>query len=138
MNTHIKYVSAAILLCLFLTACSSGPAGHPLGGTSWSLQSLNRITLGGQAVILEFSYETEVGGSGGCNTFGGSYQADAATSSITFSNIVSTLMACADEDVGEIEAQYFAALNAATNYSLSGAILTITGGVHTLVFVSAP
>lgn len=143
MNTNIKYVSVAMLLCLLLAACSPAPADHPLTGTSWTLQSLDGntqvgVALGGQAVTLDFTSETEVSGSGGCNGFGGSYQADADTGAITFSSIVSTLMACEDEGIGETETQYFAALNAATNYSLSGAILTITGGGYTLVFVSAP
>lgn len=136
----------AILITILLTllaACT--PAAGPesgLAGTRWELQSLDGndqigAAIGRQPITLNFSSGTEAEGSGGCNSFGGSYQADASAGAITFSDLISTLMACEGEGIGEAEALYFLALNAATNYTISGGTLTITGGTHTLIFVRA-
>jgi heat shock protein HslJ len=83
-----------------------------------------------------------MGGFGGCNNYGGNYQA--GSSSITISNIASTLRACVDNNISSVETDFFSALQAASGYSLtlceSCAVpetLTITGGGHTLVFVRA-
>ncbi|MGH2582289.1 MAG: META domain-containing protein [Anaerolineales bacterium] len=111
------------------------PARAPnggLAGTSWELVSLDGNTqvgaaIGGQAVTLMFSSDTEAGGSGGCNGFGGNYQANATTGSISFSELVSTLIAC-EEPIMSVEIAYFEALNAAQSYSISGTQLTISGG----------
>jgi heat shock protein HslJ len=124
---------------LFLTACSSSPAGQDLVGTSWAMISLDGDSqvgemLGGQAVTLSFTSSTEAGGSGGCNSFGATYFANSSTGSIAFSELVSTLMACADGGIGEVETAYFAALTSADQYDVSGSTLTITGDGHTLIF----
>ena len=91
-------------------------------------------SAGGQDVTLNFVDQTGMSGSGGCNSFGGSYRADSATNTISFSQVVSTMMACTDEDVMAVEGNYLTALNAAQAYTLSVDTLTITGGGHTIVF----
>jgi heat shock protein HslJ len=138
--------SVFLLSALLLSACGS-PTSTPvtdneLQGTSWVLQSIDGNdqvgeVIGGQAVTLTFASDTQVDGSGGCNGFGGDYRSDVRTTTVSFTNIVSTLMACQAEGVGEIESQYFSALAAATDYELSGDTLTITGGGYILVFVRA-
>jgi heat shock protein HslJ len=134
-----RQVLLLIFLLLLLAACAPSPAGQDLVGTSWSLVSLDGNTqvgeaLGGQAVTLAFITSTEAGGSGGCNSFGATYDANSANGSISFSNIISTLMACLDEGIGEVEANYFAALSSAGHYQVNGGSLTISGGGHTIVF----
>jgi heat shock protein HslJ len=135
-------ISILLLGALLLGACAStpNPGDNELAGTNWVLVSLDGDeqvgeAIGGQAVTLQFMSETEVGGSGGCNSFGGDYQSDVRSGTVSFSNIVSTLMACVDEGIGEVETQYFEALNAASHYELANGQLSITGGGHMLVFV---
>lgn len=138
--------SILVLIAMILSACGTAAptssADNELQGTNWVLQSIDGNdqvgqAIGGQPVTLNFATDTKVDGSGGCNGFGGDYQSDAPTMTVSFTNLVSTLMACEAEGVGEIESQYFAALNAATGYEFTGDTLTITGGGYTLVFARA-
>lgn len=137
-------IALALFAALLLAACASASGGSQLAGTSWILHSINGNPVGGpvdgQNVTLEFTSATEMGGFGGCNSYGGSYQAGA--SSITIRNIVSTLRACVDNNISRVETEFFNALNKANGYSLAqcescvvAETLTITGGGHTLVFV---
>lgn len=135
--------SSALLGLLLLAACAPAPTGQDLVGTSWVLTSIDGNAeigeaLGGKAVTLAFTSDSEAGGSGGCNSFGARYEADPARGSIAFSEIVSTLMACLDEGVGDVEAVYFEALNMADRYQIEGDRLTITGGGHTMLFARTP
>jgi len=141
-----KGIAFLIFAALLLAACAA-PGSGALAGTSWVLQSLdgsNQVgaALGGQPITLQFTSASEVGGFGGCNSYGGSYRAGSA--GISFRDIVSTLMACADENVTSLESAYFQALNAANSYAITlcescanDQTLTLTGGGHTLVFVGA-
>ncbi len=142
---NIKNFSLIVLSSLLLAACAA-PASGALAGTSWVLQSIdgNRqvgAAIGGQPVTLQFTSATEMGGSGGCNSYGGSYQASGGR--ISFGEIMSTLMMCADEDVAAVETAFFAALGAIDSYAITECeacanpqTLTLVGGGHTLVFVS--
>lgn len=136
----MKKILISSLVLLLLVACAPGRNDSDLVSTNWRLQSLNGNdqvgeAIGGQPVTLSFTSETEAGGSGGCNSFGADYNINPETGAISFNNLISTLMACVDGNISEIEAQYFAALNAASTYQLSDNSLTISGGGHTLVFV---
>jgi len=61
-------------------------------------------------------------GSGGCNTFQGTYQTSA--NELTFGPLASTKKACAD-DVMSVEQSYLAALQNAASYTIAGNTLTI-------------
>lgn len=140
MRKTIKKPSGLVLIAFVLLAACTPISADQLSGTSWVLVSLDGKTqvgeiIGGRAVTLYFESSGEAGGSGGCNSFGATYEADPANGSISFSEIVSTLMACTDEGVGDVEAAYFAALSTADRYEVTGDSLTITGGGHSLVFV---
>lgn len=136
-----------VLTALLLSACASatptpGSANNELQGSSWVLQSLDGndqvgAAIGGQPVTLTFADGARIEGSGSCNGFGGDYETNASVDTVGFSNIVSTLMACEAEGVGEVESSYFEALGQVTKYSMAGDMLTLTGGGHTLVFVRA-
>ncbi len=141
MHASTRKIFGFWILCfILLTACSPG-ASSQLAGTSWKLVSLDGNTqvgeaLGGQSVTLGFTSGAEAGGSAGCNSFGAKYEAS-SNGSISFSEIISTLMACTQEGVGEVETAYLDVLNAAEHYEVSATSLTITGGGHTLVFERA-
>jgi len=130
-----------LVLCSIILAACSPTASNQLTGTSWLLVSLDGNAqvgeaLGGQPVTLGFTSSTEAGGSAGCNSFGAKYEAS-STGSISFSEVVSTLMACTQEGIGDIGTAYLDALNAAEHYEIAGTTLTIIGGGHSLVFERA-
>ncbi|MBN2471326.1 MAG: META domain-containing protein [Anaerolineae bacterium] len=98
-----------------------------LAGTTWQLDMLDdAAVIAGSAITLTFDDEGRVSGSGGCNTYSGSYVVDGEA--LMLSQIASTLRACQDAGVGEQEQAYFAALDGATGYVLTGDTLTITYG----------
>lgn len=144
----MKRISILILsLCLLLAACTAAPqetatpAAAPggdgtsiaptgsLDGTRWVLASMTRDgaetpPVSGSTVTLNFETNGQAGGNAGCNSYGGSYETRG--NSITFLNVVSTLMACADQAINEQESAYLNALNQAATYELTGDSLTIT------------
>ncbi len=89
-------------------------------------------------VTVEFSATGEVGGSGGCNTYGGQYKVEGDTLSI--GELVSTLRACLDEGVTEQEMGYLEALQLADRFEISDDTLTIEYGEGSgvLRFIPAP
>ncbi|MEZ4682640.1 MAG: META domain-containing protein [Caldilineaceae bacterium] len=99
-----------------------------MAGTSWQLTALG--TTGAETpvvvdstVTLQFDADGQAGGNTGCNSFGGNYTVNG--DSLTFSKIISTLVACADADVMNQEQQYLDALNGAERYAVDGDELTI-------------
>lgn len=111
-----------------------------LGGTSWELVSFGPTgaetdAVAGSTVTLHFDMKGQAGGNSGCNSYGGSYQV--AGNDISFGEIASTLMACADDAAMEQEGRYLDALHAADSFAIAGDRLTITygGGQSVLNFV---
>lgn len=74
------------------------------------------------------------GGYGGCNSYGGTYQADDNT--ISFGDITSTERACTDETVTEQESRYFRALQSAVRFERQDNLLILSneGGNEVLTF----
>jgi heat shock protein HslJ len=108
-----------------------------LAGTAWELQSYGGTeVVAGSTVTLQFTDETQVLGSGGCNSYGGSYTVDGER--ITFNEIASTEMACLEDGVMAQESVFYAALAAATTYERTDSQLIITYGEgEQLVFTEA-
>ncbi len=100
---------------------------RPLANTYWRL-----VTLDGQPVhfrgpgrephLLLHVDAMRATGSGGCNTYTGTYQADGKKLSIT--SVASTMMACVDGM--EVESAFYAALAATNGYRTAGDSLTLT------------
>lgn len=119
------------------------PGGdNELANTSWLLVSFGATgsdmpVLEETTITLEFESATQLGGSGGCNSYGADYTAHNGT--ITVGEVVSTLMACVEEGVTEQEQDYLAALSAAEEYELAGDQLTIwyNGGAGVLIYVAS-
>ncbi len=100
--------------------------------TTWRLVSLDDEPVRG-TLTLAFDALNRISGEGGCNGFGGNFSATAGA--ITM-EVISTLMACMDDDLTGQEAAYFAALQGSTAYDLSQAdqlTLTTADGI-VLVF----
>lgn len=142
-NQHMKCIKLwLILLVAFTSACASLQAGGeklPVP-SQWKLVSFGKSgaetpVLTGSTITIEFDEKDRVGGSGGCNAYGASYETKG--NSITFKDLISTLMACVDERVNQQEQQYFKALQSATEYKISGDNLVILydEGQSTLNFV---
>lgn len=117
----------------------------PLAGTTWVMTAYNDgegglvSVLEGTQVTAIFNDEGEVGGNGGCNTYGGSYSVEG--DSIEFSELVQTLMACLEpEGVSEQETAYLAALQAASTYSIRGNTLELRDSNNQMMvrFVAQP
>ena len=91
---------------------------------SWNLVSFQRSpqnmqNISGADVTIRFSADGTVSGSGGCNSFGGSYAAG-ANRSIMFSQLISTLRACASAPINTLEQAYLSALQSVSSYTLDG------------------
>ena len=132
-----------VALALALAACGSAggntvqpratPTSPPvseerLSGTRWVLVSLGEPeeetpAIKGSNVVLEFKDKGQVSGSGGCNSYGGQYQVEG--NRIAFREIVSTLMACAEQAITNQETQYLQALGATSRFNLSDNRLSI-------------
>ncbi len=126
------------MIGLLATACS-GAGAADLAGTSWTLVTLNGAALAPDTeVTLTFEVvdsEARIGGTGGCNSYGGSYEQSG--SALTFRDVFSTLMAC-EGPVMDQELSYFNALAGVTGFSLAGETLRLTGQGVELVFRAAP
>lgn len=118
------------------------PADTNLAGADWRLESYGPVgnempALDETAVTLNFDDVGQAGGNSGCNSYGGEYgvQGDA----LLFGEIVSTLMACADDDVTAQEQAFLDALRAAETFTQTEDRLTIyyDGGQSALQFVQA-
>lgn len=120
------------------------PSGaYALRRTRWQLSG---YTSGGESmtppegapITLEFSTQNDVGGSGGCNSFGGTYTVEDDT--INFGELASTLMACEDEDVMDQEAWFFETLATVERYNIVAGdlILHTVDGMMRFAPVSAP
>ena len=113
-------VSALLAVSLIAVACSSGPGGSPTDGpgdvglanTSWTVTSLAGVpTVGPARPTMTFSADGRVSGNSGCNQYSGTYRTDG--SSITITNIASTMMMCAGPGA-DVEKLFLKGLNSAT------------------------
>lgn len=96
----------------------------PLAGTSWQLVSeipaaveeTPEVDSMARPITLEFNAEGQAFGHSGCNSYSATYALEGA--SITFSNPVSTRMAC-EGDIMQREHEFLAALSSASQYGLT-------------------
>jgi heat shock protein HslJ len=101
-----------------------------LTGVTWTVTTYNN---GKQAVVslladteltLIFGEDGSVSGSAGCNQYTGGYTVDG--SAIKIGPLAATMMMCGEpEGVMEQEAQYLAALQAATTFAIPGDVLEL-------------
>ena len=128
-----------LLLLIAVPAIVQGQSG--LAGTEWRLVSFGPSgaevdVVQGTTVTANFGEDGRVGGSTGCNNYGGTYEVRGDT--ISFGRLISTRRACLDQNANEQERRFLAALEAASRFRLSGGRLTIFSdrGRSALNFVS--
>ncbi len=122
------------------SAGTAQPGG--LANTHWTLISQGTPgsetpVIAGSGLTLEFGAAGQATGSGGCNTFGATYQIKG--NGITFGPINSTMKACADNSLMQQEQQYFLALQKATTFNMNGDRMLIfyNGAQGVMNFVQA-
>jgi heat shock protein HslJ len=134
---EVKAMRFAVLLFLglFATVLSQAQPGRELStdqrvltGIEWRLVSLGptgseQDVVPGTTVTLRLGEDARVGGSTGCNSYGGSYQVRGDT--ISFSRIVATRRACLDQNANAQEHSFLSALESATRFRLTSNRLTI-------------
>jgi heat shock protein HslJ len=119
----------AIVIVNMVSARSTPPAA--LTQPTWTLTTL---VVDGQVQALAASrpatlhfdtHDGQVSGTGGCNSFGGSYSLNG--NQVQFGELRSTLIGCLDPVVSGQESHYFQALSGALTYNIQGATLTLSG-----------
>jgi heat shock protein HslJ len=112
-----------------------------LANTEWHLVSFGSVgaevpVISRSPITLKFESDGHVNGSGGCNSYRGSYRVQGDR--LTFSQILSTKRACIDANANRQEAQYFSALQSANRFRLSSGELGIyyDGGRSILEFAN--
>jgi peptidyl-Lys metalloendopeptidase len=130
--------AALIAACAAATQDQPPAQGSALQGTGWVLVSLNgNALLQGRQITLRFA-DTSIEGSGGCNTYGGSYTASG--DGLSLSGVYWTEMACMEpEGTMAQEQAYFQALSAAAGYRVDGDRLELydEAGTQILAFVAS-
>ncbi len=95
----------------------------------WHLVELNGSPVTGRReapTLTLASGEKRAAGFAGCNRFFGSYALGGST--VRFSAIGATRMACAEDGAMELESAYLKALESAESFTSSGETLTLSGG----------
>jgi heat shock protein HslJ len=106
------------------------PGLTELAGTSWTATGINNgkeavvSAAGTEKATATFGADGQVSGSGGCNTFAGTFTTT-EPDGLAFGPLAVTAMACSDDAVTQIEQEYFAALGKVTTYQLEGNSLTL-------------
>ena len=100
---------------------------NPLANSNWRLASLNAgtVPVAGSVPTVAFRADNTVNADSGCNTFSGPYTVNG--SSLTVGPLSGTQVACSQE-LGQQEAAYIIALQAAATYQISGSQLIIRNG----------
>lgn len=106
---------------LIVTACAS--SSMPLADTAWQLQTMNGQPVPtGLIVNMDFTADT-FGGLGFCNNYGGNYQVQGTT--LTLTQTMMTMMACIGDNRDQLEQQHVAALGKVVTYHIEEDVLTL-------------
>jgi len=98
-----------------------------LAGSSWDLIAYNNGTGGFQSTVIDvpvtalFEEDGTLTGTGGCNSYTGTWETDEG--SIEIGPLASTAMACAEADVMDQETRYLAVLQEADTYRVDATTL---------------
>ena len=132
-----KFLLTVFIISLAISACSDQnteePAVSPVG--SWQLTSYGPANSPLPAVEdtqagMTFNEDGTVTGNSGCNEFGGNYTVEG--DQVTFSEIVSTLIACEEPLMSQEQVVLEVMADSAT-YNIDGNTLRLTGDGMVLV-----
>jgi heat shock protein HslJ len=104
-------------------------------GVTWRLtgyqvdETVAPVPLGIDATLL--LQDGQASGSGGCNTFNGTYGLDGT--SLTFGDEISTTLMLCEEEVQAVEDAYLAALPEVAGWAISAGVLTLTDDLGTVL-----
>ena len=117
------WIAAAVMFVYLLTACGVINPRDALNGSAWTLTSFDNMPpLKGTKLTVEFA-EGKIGGSSGCNSYGGLYKVNGEK--ISTGPIAVTMMACVDPGVMEQEQIFLEYLQEAQTYIRSEGQLQI-------------
>ena len=126
-----KLIISLCIVCTILTVVACGTSGSALERNKWSLkfygeQNNSEEVLEGTKITATFDKgKREVSGSGGCNTYFGSYEIDGNILSIF--NLAWTEMAClSPAGVMEQEQEFLSLLADAESFKIDDTSLIIT------------
>lgn len=106
-----------LVAVLGLLGCTPGPAAE-VAGVTWRLVELRGQPADPAATVTAIFEDGRVGGSAGCNHYGG--PARLRGNRVSVGPIASTLMACTPDSIMDQEAVYLQALEAADRWQLAG------------------
>lgn len=112
---HLRNLFGIMLFAITLASCGSAKEADPIAiltSKNWQLQSINGSAVDASQYSrglpdATFSSDNKIMGSGGCNSYSGSYNLNDEMG-VNISQIISTKMAC---DAMAGETAYFDALN---------------------------
>ena len=134
-STPVRLGSLILLLGLMLAACGfddpspTAVDGHPatLAGTSWRVVSIAGLQAPvGSEPAIAFD-ATTAKGSGGCNTFSGTYRYE-RSGAISFGDLAMTAMACLEAPRNELEVAFLRTLGAVDSASVDARGLLVLSG----------
>jgi heat shock protein HslJ len=132
-----KYLLTLFVIGLVIAACSAQTTDEPEASLlgAWKLTSYGPASSPAPAVEdteagITFNEDGTVAGNSGCNGFGGNYTVEG--DQVTFSEIVSTLMAC-EEPLMSQEGIVLEVMAGSPTYTIDGNSLTLTGNGNVLV-----
>lgn len=133
--TMTLLVSGTILVALATGGC--GGSSESLENTTWILAEYATAdgslteTLATTEIDATFA-EGEVVGTGGCNSYRGTYEVDG--DSLSFSPLASTMMAC-EQSIMDQETAFHAAMNAVVTYEIDNDSLVLKNEAGDTVLV---
>ncbi|MCB9135331.1 MAG: META domain-containing protein [Anaerolineales bacterium] len=142
--------SLILFIILILTACTpvqpGAPATQPptapaLDGTKWDFGGFSTpdsLTppVADTGITLDFTGD-QVGGSAGCNGYGGSYKLDGNNLTFSSEGFMRTMMFCDPQEVMDQEDKFLSWLAGAQTVALDGDHLTIHTSEGDLIFTKA-
>lgn len=132
-----KYLLTLLMISLAISGCSTQNTEEPAVSLigSWKLSSYGSASAPvpaaeGIEAGITFNEDSTVVGTSGCNGFGGNYTVEG--DQVTFSEIVSTLIACEEPIMSQEEAVLGVMADSAT-YNIGGNTLRLTSNEMVLV-----
>lgn len=133
MKTRFLFLGTLFIALTLLSACGKSDS---LNGTHWQLAELNGAPVLTDAIVTLNFESGNLGGSDGCNTYGGSFTAKGSSFTVG-TDIFSTMMYCSDT-INVQATAFYSALNQAAEYRIDGGSLSLldSSGNVLALFVS--